>query len=135
MNTTGITSFQMSMTITFADSTHLTIQNIGLPSYLSFDTLSSPNASGGNSTFALVASLVAPGGPSNACIGFQTGLTCGLFANGGFPHYDLKTMNFPKMTLVSPAITPIPASILLFGTALAGLGLLRAKAGRRQLAV
>jgi hypothetical protein len=135
MNLAGLTDFHLTLSLALGHSTVLTYYSSGLPSLFSFDTLSSPNASGGNSTLGFVATILLPE-PSNLCIGSPTPFFCVASGNGGVSSDVINymtTMSLPHLTLVSgTAVTPIPAPILLFGTALAGLGLLGAKARRRQ---
>jgi hypothetical protein len=119
MNGSGLTDFQMSITIDLGGGP-ATWHSVGMPSFFSFDTLSAPNASGGNSTLAITASIVTVG-KSDLCVGITAVIQCsGSLVNGRYPLFRLSTTEFAKVT----AVTPIPAPILLFGTALAGLGLL-----------
>jgi hypothetical protein len=100
----------------------------------SFDTLSPSGALGGNSTLAIVAFGFA-GFPAYLCVGGPTPIACGVnLASGAFTFFNIATTAFPHVTLVSTTVTPIPASLVLFGTALAGLGMLGAGARRRAQA-
>ncbi len=127
MNSAGLTAFQLTLTLNQPNGS-FQLHSSGMPSFFSFDTLSSPNPSGGNSTFALAVALA--NSSNTLCIGVATPFICGRTANGGFTVYGLTTMNFAQLTLVPPTVTPIPAPVLLFATALAGLGLLGARARR-----
>jgi hypothetical protein len=136
MNLSGLTAFQMTLTINLSSFPTETASSVGLPSLFSFNTLAAPNPSGGNSTLAIVSSVYLAAAVSDLCIGVAAPFTCGVSgASGAYPTLALATTSFPQLTLLNTtAVTPLPAPVLLFGTALAGLGLLGAKKRRRERA-
>jgi hypothetical protein len=129
MKLAGLTRFEMRMTIDPGTPGEYVVPSSDTALLFSFDTLSSPNALGGNSSLALV-SFGFFGFPASLCVGSPTPFSCHVSANGAFTFYGLKTLALPHVTLVTAA-TPIPAPLLLFGTALAGFGLLGTTARRR----
>jgi hypothetical protein len=128
MKLAGLTQFQIRLTIAPGTPAEYTVPSSDIAMLFSFDTLSSPNASGGNSALAIVA-FGFFGSPGYLCVGSPTPFSCHVSANGAFSLYGLRTLALPHVTLVT-ALTPIPAPLVLFGTALAGLGLLGAPAVR-----
>lgn len=127
MNLTGLTAFDLQLDI----PPFLPALSVDMPTEFFFNTL------GGNSTFALVVAMEPSAGPQydKVCVGSLTAFRCGVSGNGAYPALSLSTMSIAQLTLVSStAVTPIPAPILLFATALSGLGLLGARARRQRQA-
>ena len=137
MNLAGLTGFQAFVSVHTGFGTANAV-SVALPTFFSFNTLSSPNASGGNSSLAFFVMMSDDGYTTgqNLCVGSATFLKCGVSGvAGAYSSVPLTTTAYPHVTLVSStAVTPIPAPILLFATALSGLGLLGAQACRRQRA-
>jgi hypothetical protein len=132
MNLAGLTAFHLEANVHYIAADFVAL-NVGMPTEFSFNT------QGGNSSLGLVVAMQDIGVRDDTiCIGSLTPFRCGAIggANGAYLSIPFVTSEFAQVTLLSStAVTPIPAPILLFATALSGLGLLgaRARGQRRRL--